>query len=290
LFSIKYKNIEGSEITLGQAAPFLVSSKKGFGAVENAITSQQQYGLDGEVVVGQRLESRDIEIDGEILAPDDATLQQLRREMSSVFNPKLAGTLIYTVDNNSYSIDVVVEKAPTLDDPQTNTALKYSIQLKAADPFWIDNSKASKLIQLSAVNKAFKFPLGITSTFIFAGITSGNIKEIDNSGDMAIGFKLTLRLIGIATNIKVLNIETQEYFGFEGTFASGTVLFANSIRGEKQMTQTVDGITTNAMSVRMDGSTFLQIAKGSNFFQIQADEGVENVIGEIQFSPVVLGV
>ena len=44
------------------------------------------------------------------------------------------------------------------------------------------------------------------------------------------------------------------------------------------------------MSERTVGSTFLQMDLGDNYIQIQATSGVEGCLGELEFTPKIMGV
>ncbi|WP_180235174.1 phage tail domain-containing protein [Bacillus cereus] len=287
---IVYINKDGDRITFGQQPPFLISSKKGFAAVQNTITSQKQYGLDGEYFIHQQLESRDLEIDGEITGMNDANLMNNRLNLIKVFNPNLAGVLQFSDNGRTFEIDVLVEEAPTMDSSRNNLTEKFSLKLKALDPYWMDKSEQNRFISLSSVVSNFKFPLSIGSNFTFGEISSGNISEIKNNGDVVVGMDIELRITANCKNPKVLNVMTQEFFGFNGTYTSGTTFNICTIRGKKEVTKIVNGVITNAMAERMVGSSFLQLEKGSNFLKIQADSGAENVIGSVTFSPLVVGV
>lgn len=291
MFKFRYVNTENGEISLGMEAPFFVTSKEGLGAVANNITTQTQYGMAGALYVNQQLAVREIKIKGEMVADSDEEMQALRKQMIAVFNPELAGTLYYIVGDQTYMVDVLVEVAPNLDAKQKNLALEYSIQLKALDPYWADMTTYDKLISLSGLQNNLTFPMRITNTFTFASIITGVIQTIQNGGDVTVGAEFTFHVNAPARDIKILNVETQEYFGFGGSYAAGTILRLNTKRNSKQATITLpDGTTKNAMAKRMDGSTFIQLAKGDNFIQVLAEGGQENIITDMRFNPLVLGV
>ncbi len=81
MYELIYKNSEGSLISFGVQPPFTVKSKTGFGAVENKIITEEQYGLDGVIKVSERLDKRDLTIKGEIIARGTKDLFNLQHEM-----------------------------------------------------------------------------------------------------------------------------------------------------------------------------------------------------------------
>ena len=52
----------------------------------------------------------------------------------------------------------------------------------------------------------------------------------------------------------------------------------------------MNGTEVNAMSERLENSTFLFLEKGANYLQVQADSGVDGVIVNLTFTPLVMGV
>ncbi|MFR1821492.1 MAG: phage tail domain-containing protein [Lactococcus petauri] len=286
-----YKNTEGVTVSMGQVAPFVVTSKDGFGNIQNEITSIKQAGINGEIFVSQRLAVRELEIEGEIIATSMEELTTFRRQLSSIFNPFLAGMLTYNSDDgNTYEIDVLPEMAPSFESTQKNLTLGYSLSLKALEPFWRDLSDYGKLIVISDQENKLTFPLQITQDFTFASLVKNSIKEIVNNGDIAVGAIFTLKLSAAVAMPEIYNVITQESFKFSGTFAAGTTIILDTRAGHKRAVQILDGVEKNIMAYKIEGSTFLQFQKGSNFITLKAMSGIEYMSGQIEFTPLVLGV
>ena len=289
--TVKYRNTEGAEIVFSNQPPFILQNVEGFGGVSNEIHSQRQFNRPGEQFISQSLEARNIVLEGLILAKSDEDLDVYRRELVKAFNPMLAGTIIYRNDSEKeYEIDVVVDFAPNLDNQLIGTRIPFQIQLKALDVFWRDVSYYDSLIPLSQKVNLFKFPLQIVEDFQFAAIKSGEIIELQNDGDADVGAIFTIKFFADVVNPRIYNVITQEYFGFVGTYGIGTTLTISTVRGNKFVVKDIYGAETNAMSERSLGSTFLQVRKGSNYFQVQADSGVNATIADLKFTPLVLGV
>lgn len=287
---VKYLNVEGSEVYIGPSSPYYLIAKEGFGAVENILTTQKIYGVDGEILIGESLEARDMRIEGTVVRNSLNSLADDRRELTRIFNPKIAGTIYYELFDKEYMIDVKIEHAPIFRKGENQELEHFEIRLKALDPYWRDTSVYDSLIPLSKIENKFRFPLILTDDFVFASLVSGEIIEVDNSGSVEVGGVFKMKLNGEVTNPRIYNVLTQEYFGFDGTYPSGTEFEISTVRGKKRVTKTIGNVTTNAMSERMPESVFLQIRKGANYFQIQADDEVNLVIGTLNFTPLVLGV
>ena len=287
-----YTNTNGESLVFSNAKPFILSTKDGFSSVENIITSQKNFGQDGETFVSHNLATRNISFGGTIVAQDKGTLLSHRRSLVRVFNPKLAGTLYYENDNGSYEIDVIPEFAPVIgeNDLQGFRNMKpYNVTLKALDPYWSDTSLTDGFTPLSTVEPLFRCPLNITTNYVFATAKSGEIIKVSNDGDIAVGGVFRLKIAVTVVNPRIYNIYTQEFFGFTGTYTSGTLLEISTVRGNKYVRKFTT-VWENAMPERTVGSTFLQMDLGDNYLQIQATSGVEGCLGELEFTPKIMGV
>ncbi len=287
---IKYVNTEKTEVVLNNRPPFYITTLEGFDAVENIISSVANYGQDGETVTGQRYAVRDLSIEGTITADSDKELQQLKREMIRAFVRDLAGTLYYKRHDKEYMIDVLIERAPKFVDTETNFAENYMIQLTAMNPYWMDTSFYDSLTPLSREVNLFEFPLNITENFEFATIRSGEIIEINNNGDTAVGAVFYMEFIGAVKNPRIYNVLTQEYFGFNGDFIPADKFELSTEQGNKYAKKINAGVETNAMPDRMTDSTFLMLKKGMNYLQVQAESGAKMALVNVKFRPLVIGV
>ena len=96
--SLKYVNSRGESIVFGIGSKFHVNVQKdvtGISDITNTIYSTGSMGQDGDTLVGNRIEPRDVEITGKIQDPDKDTQLRLRREAVKILNPQLTGTLYY---------------------------------------------------------------------------------------------------------------------------------------------------------------------------------------------------
>lgn len=288
-------NTEGTEVTISQHPPFFLTGLDGFDAVASNMTIETTHRTDGGHLTDKRLSVRDMTITGEIVARSSGELAAYRRELVKAFNLYLAGTLIYEEGGKKYSIDIEVEHAPMFNsENKSNITQEFQIMLKALDPYWRDTSFYDSLIPISTVVNKFRFPLRITNEFVFATMKSGDIVAIDNNGDVEVGAIFNMKIIGEVVNPRIYDVLAQEYFGFKGTYGPGTEFRISTIKGKKEVTKTTDNGVVNAMPERMKDSTFLTLKKSShnktNYFQVQADSGVNAVVVDVNFSPLVMGV
>lgn len=287
---ITYRNTNGDELIMGRFAPFYILGYSGFGMPDNTIDTQELYGMAGARKITSSVNVRDLELIMLIKSESFEELKQIKREVLRVLNPAFAGTLTYQVLDKVYEIDVEIVKGF---DTQTQTSLaeKSAVQFKALDPFWRDVSDYKNLVPLNEVRPLFRFPLQITPEYKFAEMKPGEIITINNSGDADVGAVFTLRFTKQVVNPRVFDIRKQAFFGFSKTFQAGDQVQFSTVRGKKSVTFTPSGGTpVNAMSMRMQGSSFITLNIGQTFLQVQADEGIDGVLGTLDYNPLVLGV
>ncbi|KRM79469.1 hypothetical protein FC84_GL001649 [Lapidilactobacillus dextrinicus DSM 20335] len=291
MYEIIYTNADGVQVSFSARPPFVVISKQGFGSVENTITTEKQYGLDGAILVSEQLDTRDLTIKGEAVGISPQDLDMLRKELIGVLNPKVAGTLTYRAFNNEYSIDVLVVKAPEMDDPIKNITETFTATFLALDPYWQDMSVYNSLIPLAVATKKHHFPLEIVANYEFATLKSGEIVPVENNGDVAVGGTFYITLGAEASDPEIYNVLTQQFFRFKGAYPAGTRFKLVTTRGKKEAIMTTpSGVDSNAMPLRDPNSTFLQLEKGNNYFQVKASSGIGNVIVQLDFQPLVGGI
>ncbi|MGE7365702.1 phage tail domain-containing protein [Desemzia incerta] len=287
---LRYLNSEGEELVFWDKAPFYYEKKEGFDAVETNVNTFRNYNQDGESLLSKNLGVRNPIIEGTVIGETLEEFYELRKKMISVLNHTLSGTLIYENNNGSYEIDVIPEIVTFVENEFEVRTQDYRITWLALDPYWRDSTFYNSLIPLSTVVGKLEFPLFITNEFEFATITSGDIIEIKNNGDVEVGAIFYMRFVGSVVNPRIYNVLTQEYFGFEGTFTPDAEFKISTIKGAKEVVKTHVGKSSNAMSSRIQDSTFLTLRKGTNYLQVQAESGTNATLVDVSFKPLVLGV
>ena len=290
---IIYTNTEGESIIFSNTPPFILSEKEGFESVDNNIISTTGYDQDGESLVSQNLDVRNLTIGGSILGVDEEEYLTMRRELIRVFNPKIAGYISYTNDIGTYEIDCIPEFLPRINEQDykgSKRAKTFTLSLKALDPYFTDKSEIDAEIPMARIEPMFSFPLEITKSFEFARLIAGDVIEIQNNGDVAVGAVFTIDVNGPLVNPRLYNVITQDYFALKGTFMTGTKLRISTVRGKKKVEQNDGDGWFNIMTKRKVESKFLQIDRGINYLQLQADSGVKFTTSYIKFDPKILGV
>ena len=288
-----YTNSDGEEIKFSFGSPFNLQNKEGFDSAEIITNSQTNYNTDGEGFISSRLSVRNLSLSGYLIGDSKEDYLRLRKQMISTFNPRLAGKVTYTNDIGQYQIDVIPEFLPRFNEAELKgfgSGDSFTVVLKALDPYWTDKSEIDAEIPMAREENLFEFPLEITDNFEFSRLVAGDVIEIYNNGDVAVGAVFTIDVNGILVNPKLYNVITQEYFALNGTFTNGTRLRISTVRGKKRVEQDDGDGWYNIMTKRQVESKFLQIERGVNYLQFQADEGADFTATYIHFEPKILGV
>ena len=90
--SLIYENSRGERITFSIGSKFHVNVQKdvtGISDLTNTIYSTSSMGQHGDTYAGNRIEPREIEIEGKIRDADKGTQLKLRRDALKILNPEL---------------------------------------------------------------------------------------------------------------------------------------------------------------------------------------------------------
>jgi hypothetical protein len=253
----------------------------------NIITAQAIGSLDGQEVIGSRLDPRTMELSGFFNVYRNK--RQMTQTMRSVFNAsaKQAGVLVYENrrSNSRYFINCRPEELPSIQFD--GAEVRFTIPLIAHDPFW---RTAGQVINLTKGVKMGRFPLVIPhGKFVFgarARILSG---RFNNIGDAATGAKYTFKAAkGTVTNPSITHEATGATIKVIYKMEKGdevvviserdyTDVFINGERGTKYLTDE-------------HNRQFFLVEQGANVIQFDADENVTNLTIRAEYDPLFLGV
>lgn len=107
-----YTNERGESITFSHASIFHTNEVSGLSDVRNEIYSINSMGQDGDTYLGNRIQSREIEIVGSIRERDKDRMRDYRRQMNRVLNPQYSATLTYEYGDFRRVIDCKIDNAP----------------------------------------------------------------------------------------------------------------------------------------------------------------------------------
>jgi phage-related protein len=281
-----YVNSRGQSITIGNAAPFILSNFDQ-GNPEATILTTKSPGQDGKSYHGTLLEERNPIIEGTILGSSIEDMFVKRKLLSSIFNPKDTGTLTYINDVKAYEIDCVVQSLTPKD--KYEPAQEFQVQLFCPDPYYKEIVETKNELALWLGD--FEFPLEIPADGIEMGHRVSNlIVNANNPGDIECGMRVEFKALASVVNPSILNVYTQEFIKVKRILAAGDTLVINTEFAHKSVKMFHNGVGTNVFNYIDLSTTFLQLSVGDNLLRYNAEQGIDNLECAIYFTPKYVGV
>lgn len=285
---IIYINSNGDSIEFSNTSPFLLQKKGGLGAVKNNLFTSKSQGQDGQTVTGKNLDSREITIQGSILADSRSQLEDLRRLLVTTLNPKLSGTLKYINESFEKIINCEIESAPVFGD-ETPLTQPFDVTILCTNPFWLDITESKEEIALWKGD--FGFPLEIVDTGIELGHREPSlIVTVNNPGDVLCGMRIVFTALATVVNPSLFNVNTREYIKTNKIMQAGEVITITTHFANKRIESYLNGVISNVFNYIDLNSTFMQLDVGDNLFRYDADTGLDNLNACIYYIPQYLGV
>lgn len=166
----------------------------------------------------------------------------------------------------------------------------FEITLLCYDPMF---KRGSTLVELSSFVNKFYFPLIIPEDegMIFGEVFPQTAALVDNTGNVPVGCKIVMQAHGGSVkNPKILNVNTGEFMGFEGvTLYDGESVVINTAKGEEYVIKRTGTGEHSLIGNIINGSTFLQINVGSQYYFYDMDGSELNLYTTIEFSENYFG-
>ena len=264
-----------SSIVIGDSGtPFclLSSGIEGTEAPEAMPVCADYAQLDGSYLVSNRIPGREIVLLFEIAQHADR--EALRLALMSFFDPKAFGTLTVRRGNHVRSIGCVLGGQVTMTQPTLYDYIRVRVPLFCADPFFY--AAEDKSVLAREAEGLLSFPLTVTAdTGITAGaIAVGDTLTVENNGDTATGFLLTLTAYPLENDgaCEIIHpVITREedgaYIRILTTLMSGDVLSISTLNGNKYIKK------NGEVCLLFDcDSTFFPLNKGTNTLKVSAEQ------------------
>lgn len=284
-----YTNERGESIEFSHASVYHTNDMSGLNDIRNTIYSYNSMGQDGDTYLANRIESRDIEIVGNINTRDKDQAIQYRRKLSHILNPQLAATLTYQYGDFIRIIDCKTDNAPIFH--KNGVFSGFTVQFVCLEPFWRDTTESRDDIASWIGSLEFELEIPADTGIEFGYREPSLIVNVYNGGDVKTGMRVEFRATGTVINPKILNIDSGEYIKFNNIkLLSGDLLTVSTYYGNKQATLIRNGIKENVFRYLDIDSTYIQLALGDNLFRYEADENAGGLEISIYHSNKYLGV
>lgn len=287
-----YTNERGETIEFSHASVYHTNEVSGLSNIRNAIYSINSMGQDGDTYLGNRIQSREIEIVGSIATRNKDETVTLRRRLNHVLNPQIGATLTYVYGDFKRVIDCRVDNAPVYS--RKAIFQDYTVQLVCHNPFWREEAESKTDIASWIGGFEFPEPLGLEIP-MEEGWEIGYrepslIVNVYNGGDVKSGVRIDFRALGTAVNPSLLNIDTQEFIKVNYTLEAGDVLSVSTYYGQKEVFLKTGGQTIDAFRYLDPDSSYIQLEVGDNLFRYDAESNVAGLEVSIYHNNQYLGV
>ncbi len=266
-------------------SPYFVKETKGFDALDVQIVTSQGFDQDGASVLNSYVLPRDMEIEGQIKAETTLQMQQMRDTILNLFLPKKTITINHYYGGRNRMIEAMVEKTPKFSFTNITAIQEYTVQLKAAEPYWRDVTET--LIQIANWKGSFHFPLRIPKNkgVVFGVKSASLIVNVKNESSVRVGMRIAFIANGKVTNPQLFNINTREYFRLLCEMQPGEQITVQTGQKKSVIRQSA-GMEENYLG-KIDlaggGNTFLELEPGDNLFRYMADQGEDRLEVKIYY-------
>lgn len=280
MYKLKYVNYNDLEVELSYENNIAISRTIGLTGNTVNYSENQSFNHVGTAIDRFAANSKEIEINGEILGDTMLLKQQLTRTIS----PLVRGRLYF---NDIFFIEVIPVKTPTIEQFYDNA--KFSIVLKAAYPFW--RYKEMTTVGLGYVLPRFRFPVNYAEPHRFGEKLVTRIHNVYVNGDITSDLNFTFRSRGYVENPVITNVYTQKFIKLNTTMLTNDIIrvYRDSSR-LLRVELTRNNIISDAFNVLDEDSKLLYADPGDNFLELQADEGENLVLVNIEIYDTYLGV
>lgn len=270
--SFDFVSAKGAAMPLLGSKYFTLTGIDGFTLVQSDIASVIVPFVDGDTVTNIQAQPRPVTI--YLRLKETAGIETAKRYVLQYVKPKLTGTLQLQQDGRNIELVGLVE---AIELPRFEQGCTMAITLHCSQPYWRDIDFV--VAEISEIINLHYFPVpegGLafpTDGVPFGAYDDDLTQELENSGDVETGMVITIVALGEVVNPRIYNTYTGEFIGVTDTLAGNDFVTITTIKGRKTITKNDENIIDKIMS----GSTFLQLATGTNEFTIQADSGIDSV-------------
>lgn len=257
MFTLKIQNANGEllEITHNHGN-YIIENVQGL-TLPNTVVNMSTSACDGGYFNHARVQARNLVINISI----HGSVERNRQHLYRFFNLKRVCTIYF---KNQYRNVKIFGYVEMFDGDLFSSQQQMQISIICPQPYWEDIETI--YTELLAVTKNFEFPFNIIEPIEISTKVDTPICRVINNGDVECGCMITVEFLWYVSNLKIINITNQEFFGFSYQFGYGDKLIINTRKGEKSAIVIRNGEEINLLNNIVAGSTWLQINTGESEF------------------------
>lgn len=288
-----------NKITIGDDFPYVLGTVD-WGIPDVSVgtfSTPYQIGLS---VLGTTVRSREIIITGHVIADVSKTSmigltweEYFKKQEEQINNYKDIINKMFSV----YDEMEVSAKGYTITG-RPETPVKYSydlyennevlclfeISLLCSDPMFY---RDVNIVELSSMVNMFHFPLIIPENegVVFGEVFPRVAALVKNDGDVPVGCEVVMTAHGGSVkDPKLIDVNTNTFIGFSGvTLSDGDYIIINTTKTNENAKKYTSSGSVSLIGNMIEGSRFLQISKGSEYYFYDMDGSEQNLTTVIRY-------
>ena len=133
--------------------------------------------------------------------------------------------------------------------------------------------------------KKFIFPFSINGDepIPISSLELEKVTNIINDSESETGLIINAKFIGRVSKLEIRNVDNGQSFVINYEFIKDDKLIVNCNKGSKSIILTREAVEYNLIPYMQKGSSFFQLGIGDNHFSFLADEGINDMLVDINF-------
>lgn len=265
MYELKVKNNAGGVLNLTSNKNYTVYKIEGLTPPKANISQSDNVTTDGRVINSVRLGSRNLVIYMAI----NGDIEINRINLYKYFPPKQTVKIYFSNDSRDVYIEGTVE---LIECNLFSNRQVAQISIICPKPYF--KGVNDLVTSFSDVNALFEFPFSIAAEGVeFSNIVTNIRKSIINTGDNDTGVIIELFASGgEVVNPVIYDVFNRTHLKLNMTLLQSDLVTINTNVGEKSITLTRGGVTTNAMGYMSQDSTWLILGAGDNVFTYDCED------------------
>ncbi|MET3504935.1 phage tail family protein [Halalkalibacter oceani] len=262
---ITWSNKRGDLLLDDPSSIYRVVRITGLSSPDADLQMQSAPYQDGATFIGANFETRDVSLLFSFDGISPQHVQECRRQISRVFNPKDGMGELTLVDQNK-TILAVPRKVIYNDDSHNlwPNRQRVLVEFECPNPFLLDNYISGE--QMAYLMGGLKFPLVLPTQFAHRGYQ----RTFTNVGDVPTPVEIEFK--GPAQNPTIYNRTTGEYITVNRELGADDILLINTAFGQKRVEiQRANGESENAFNYIDLASSFFQLELGDNLIEYSSN-------------------
>lgn len=298
--SILIKNIKTKEeIEIGIDSPYVLDSVD-WGIPDVSFSTFSVPYQIGSAVSGVTVRNREIVITGHVIADVYKTSmlgltweEYFKRQKEQIEEYKAVINKMFSIYDDleikakGYTIKGMPETPVkySFDSYENNDVLcLFEISIICNDPMFY---KDENIVELSSMINKFHFPLIIPENegVVFGEVFLRTAAHVKNQGDVPVGCEIVITAHGGSVkDPKLINVNNNTYIGFSGvTLSENEYIVINTSKMHENAIKYMASGERSLIGNMLEGSVFLQISLGSEYYFYDMDGSEQNLSTVIKY-------